>query len=340
LLQCKSEVKNQSEPRYKFNKISGQTMGTTYNITYNSEENLKPEIDKILTKINDGVSTYIPSSTISVINIDSLGFSENGFIKYSVPTNEHFVSNYKNSIDIYNLTYHYFDPTIMPLINYWGFGYKGKRPIIEADSTIISQLTSTVGFDKWELKEVDSMILITKPVAAKLDFSGIAKGYGVDYLATFLENKKINDFMVEIGGEVVTKGLNSKSLPWSIGLSKPEINAKFNDFQTIVNLSGLGMASSGNYRNYYEVNGKTYGHEINPKTGYPEVNQLLGTSVIAPNCSKADGYATAFMVMGFDKSIDLIEELNEIEACFFFRTKNGKIGTYYSSKFRIYLKES
>jgi thiamine biosynthesis lipoprotein len=314
-------------------------MGTFYNITYESSLNLKSEIDEILIDINNGVSTYISNSTISILNTDSLGIIANKQVIYSLPVNKHFINNYNSAKEVYNISNNFFDPTIMPLVNYWGFGYSGKRPIEEVDSLKVHQLKSTVGFDKWSMQEVNSELHIRKPISSKLDFSGIAKGYGVDYIAAFLDAKNIKNYMVEIGGEVMTMGHNSKSLLWTIGLSKPEVKAGYRDFQTLVSLSGVGMASSGNYRNYYEVDGKTYGHEINPKTGYPEINQLLGTSVIANNCKMADAYATAFMVMGLEKSQNLIENLDGLEACFFIRSQSGEISTVTSSDFQRYLKK-
>ena len=338
-IQCKNEVSKTEGNPIAFSMVSGQTMGTFYNITYESPLNLKSEFDEILVDINNAVSTYISSSTISILNTDSLGIIANNQVIYSLPFNNHFINNYNSAKVVFNTSSKFFDPTIMPLVNYWGFGYSGKRPIEEVDSLKVYQLKSTVGFDKWTMQKVNSVLHIRKPLNSKLDFSGIAKGYGVDIIAAFLDEKNIKNYMVEIGGEVMTKGNNSKSLPWTIGLSKPEVSAGFRDFQTLVSLSGVGMASSGNYRNYYEVDGKTYGHEINPKTGFPEINKLLGTSVIAQNCKMADAYATAFMVMGLERSQNLIENLDGIEACFFIRSQSGEISTVTSSDFQRYLKK-
>lgn len=340
--QALKENNNNNSPKEKkeniFSKVSGHTMGTTYNIIYASEINYKQEIDDLLIHVNNGVSTYIPSSTISIINTDSLGEVKGEKLVYSLPSNEHFENNFINSKEVFEKSNRYFDPTIMPLVNYWGFGYTKKRPVKEADKSKIEELKSTVDFSKWSLAKKGDTIIVSKPQKSKLDFSGIAKGYGVDVVAALLDEKNIIHYMVEIGGEVMVKGHNDKSRPWLLGLSKPEINAGFRDFQTLVSLTNVGMASSGNYRNYYEVNGQTYGHEINPITGYPEINKLLGTSVIANNSKMADAYATSFMVMGLEKSLLLIEELKDIEASFFIRSDSGQIQTINSSGFDKYLK--
>lgn len=330
-------IQNNKE-QVAFSKISGRTMGTTYNVIYQSEINYKSKIDSLLVDINNGVSTYIPTSTISVVNNDSLGLRSQNTVTYNIKPNTHFENNFLASKDVFLKSDKYFDPTIMPLVNYWGFGYKTKRPIEEADTQKVNALKVKVDFDKWTAQIIDSILQVQKPIGAELDFSGIAKGYGVDMVASFLDDLNIENYFVEIGGEVMVKGQNDRGTPWTIGLSKPEVNAGFRDFQTLVSLSNVGMASSGNYRNYYEVNGQTYGHEINPKTGFPEISKLLGTSVIASNCKLADAYATAFMVMGLDKSVVLIEELNNTEACFFIRSENGEIETINSSGFGSYLK--
>ncbi|MBT8231163.1 MAG: FAD:protein FMN transferase [Saprospiraceae bacterium] len=318
-----------------FSKISGETMGTTYNISYKSGLNLKPSVDSILIAINQSVSTYIPSSTISKINNFSSN-QGNEQINYVVATDSHYIKNFDASKIIYQETSNYFDPTVMPLVNYWGFGYTKKKAVTEIDSSEVSLILKSVGFDKWKMTVSEDQLRIDKPIDASLDFSGIAKGYAVDFLASFLESQSIQNYMVEIGGEVFAKGTNQKGMPWTIGLSRPEITAQFNDFQAIVHLQGKGMASSGNYRNYYEVDGKTYGHEINPKTGYPEINQLLGTTIIASECMTADAYATAFMVMGLEKSKKLVEKLQDVEACLFFRNEKGEIDSHNSSGFAQY----
>lgn len=320
-------------------KSHGKTMGTTYNLTYESSTNLKPQVDSILLDINKSVSTYIPTSTISILNNDSLGVSKNNQTVYHMAQDDHFLENFNQSNEIYQKTNGFFDPSIMPLVNYWGFGYKKKQAVTRQDTFQISQLRQMIGLDKWQVEIVGDSLNVRKHSNAELDFSGIAKGYAVDYIAAFFNKQDITNYFVEIGGEVFTSGKNPNGNEWTIGLSKPEISAGFNDYQALVTISNKGMASSGNYRNYYTVNGITYGHEINPKTGFPEVNKLLGTTVIAESCAIADAYATAFMVMGLEESELLLTTLPNIHASLFYREEDGSIGTKQSKGFEAFIKK-
>ena len=328
LLSCKNETVDKPV----LHRISGQTMGTNYNISYlNTDPTVsKAQMDSILIDINNAVSTYIPESRISQFNMDSLANNysdteDEYTLSYESERNPHFEKNFRIAKDIYIETQGFFDPSIMPLVNYWGFGYKDKKAVLEIDSTRVRDLAKLCDFSQWKISTDSSGLSLTKPANAELDFSAVAKGYAVDVLAEFLQNKGFANYMVEIGGEIYCSGNNGNSDHWKIGLSKPEIAASVKDLQSIIHLSDKAMASSGNYRNYYDVNGRIYGHEINPLTGFPEINELLGVTVLADNCAKADALATAFMVMGKSRTMDWLGHNPDVEAVLFFRNENDEI---------------
>jgi len=329
------------EPKVKvpdavdFYKLRGTTMGTTYNITYEPYKKLisKATIDSILRDINLSVSTYIDSSTISKINNSSKYGRKaeiliNGKIhksdKVITKMDQHFLTNYKAANRIYLDTDGSFDPTVMPLVNYWGFGYKPKKPVTKVDSQKVSSILKLVG------------MTCVKPVGVELDFSAIAKGYAVDYLAMYLRSQGVENLMVEIGGEVYAQGHNATTTPWTIGLNTPDSESTLQDFMNLVHLKKMSVASSGNYRIFHIVNGKKYSHEINPKSGYPERNELLQVSVLARNCMEADAVATALMIMGKKKGMAYIESKPGMEAVFFYGDKEGGIAQTESSGFAKY----
>lgn len=318
--------------------IIGKTMGTTYSIKYGLEYGVKitkAEIDSILVSINDAVSTYEPASIISTFNQHAGDFS----LPLRKFPAEHFLKNYQISRQIYEETAGNFDPTVMPLVNYWGFGYTEKKPVLKADSMKIEATMQSVGLNKLETKTTNQeIIFLKKDENLALDFSAIAKGYAVDFLAETMASRQVKNFMIEIGGEVRTRGINDKGSAWKIGINKPQADAALNSLEWVVALENVSMASSGNYRNFYEVHGQTYGHEINPLSGYPESTDLLGVSVIHRECIYADAYATAFMVMGLEKSLKHAEKNGEIEVCFI-SAEDGKLKSTFTSGFESYLVE-
>ncbi|MGB0983557.1 MAG: FAD:protein FMN transferase [Saprospiraceae bacterium] len=304
-----------------YSKIIGETMGTTYSLTYSSDVNYQSAIDSLLVEINAQVNTYDSSSLISSFNTGEM-------LEMSSTSAPHFKMNYLAAKDIYEVTGGYFDPTVMPLVYYWGFG-KRKIAVENADKNKVKELLSRTGFEKtWmERSKKDTTIYIYKKslAATQLDFSAIAKGYGVDAVANLLKNNDVENYLVEIGGETVTKGVNALGDVWTLGINTPVENANPNsDFKALIQVSNRAIATSGNYRNYYEVDGKKYAHSINPKTGYPEMSNLLSVSVVMDNCMTADAYATAFMVMGLEKAWTLANERKEIEAYFIY-DDNGEM---------------
>ncbi|NNE26439.1 MAG: FAD:protein FMN transferase [Saprospiraceae bacterium] len=338
---CKPDTSTSVNEPITFSKITGSTMGTSYTIQCDlNDPALKYQIDSILVDINSHVSTYEPESHISKVNKNLISQTESvdGLLKMQFEAHPHFDANFERSKEIFEQTDGYFDPTVMLLVNYWGFGYTPKQRVTTVDSTKIKLILTQVGFEKWTYNKTASAVELTKPESAEIDFSAIAKGYAVDYLSQYLNKKGARNFMVEIGGEVFTKGKNSKGSAWTIGLNTPADNAPVNAFVLLVQLSDKALASSGNYRNFYISNGKKYAHEINPKSGFPEINALLGVSVIANNCMDADAYATAFMVMGLESSKRKVEEIKDLEACFFYSDDQGQIQYDLSSGFKPYIK--
>lgn len=325
-------------------RLKGETMGTYYQVRYSGEEKaqLKQEIDSLLEIVNLEVSTYIPHSTISLFNQATAPFSlaYNPITKEDSTSypNEHFKTNLARSKAIYSQMEGYYDPTVMPLVNYWGFGYTEKRKVSQVDSVKIDSLIGLVGFDKISWNQETNMLGKELP-NMQLDFSSCAKGYGVDQVAQHLSNLGIADYMVEIGGEVVVKGKNPKGQDWSIAVSLPRAGASLEEFQTILSLKDIAVATSGNYRIFYEVEGEKFAHIISPITGFTEKSNLLSVSVLAKDCLTADAYATAFMVMGLDRSMAFVNQQPDIEAYFIISKADGSMAVSYTEGIPEYLKD-
>lgn len=312
----------ETEPNPRMTVV-GQTMGTSYRVVYLSGEgkDYKNSIDSILTVFNRSLSTYIPDSELSKFNQgDSLTFG----LPFLLPV-------LQKSKEIFELTDGAFDPTVGPLVNAWGFGPSGGSPI---DSMEIEKLLPLVGFDKVYFDDKGMKKLIP---GIYLDFSAIAKGYAVDVVAAYLQEKGISDMLVEIGGELVAKGFNEKGELWKVGINEPDDKEFTNDIFTIVALDNKGMATSGNYRNFYELDSIRYSHTISPYTGKPVDHGLLSATVVASDCMTADAVATAFMVLGVEKSIEILDREKELEAFLIFNDEAGKIKTYASEGLKPYL---
>jgi len=298
--------------------LTGRTMGPIeYHVKYLSKERVsyQKEVDSVLKAFNQSLSTYIPTSEISRFNqADSLVFET----AYMLPVLE-------ASERVYNMTGGAFDPTVGPLVNAWGFG-PNKTP--SADTSKIDSLLRFVGFDK--VSFTDTKVVKGIP-GIYLDFSAVAKGYGVDLVGKFLESKGIGNYMVEIGGEVVCKGKSEKGDWWLIGVDNPYLDAKSENIAATVQLENRAMATSGNYRNFYEVNGKKYAHTIDPSTGRPVAHSLLSASVFAPDCMTADALATACMVMGVEKAVQLFEGNPQLDAILIYHGSDNKIHTHVTS---------
>ncbi len=317
-----------------YTKISGNTMGTKYHISYKDKKKrtFQTDVDQLLVEINNEVSTYERNSVISQFNQfdrDTFWFDEAAFSGVS-PDFKHFLTNYKLAKKVYNLSNGAMDPTVMPLVNYWGFGYTEKKIVTRVDSANVTRMKKLIGFDKVELIESPRIGLVKSNPKIELDFSAFAKGYGVDALADFFIDQGIDDFFIEIGGEVRVKGVNPQGHAWRIGINTPKESTATDDIFKILPLRDKAIATSGNYRNYYKTKGKKYGHTIDPGTGYPKISKLLSTSVISDECMIADAFATACMVLGVDAALKLAEQIPGIEIYLIYGKNDGTMGTRYS----------
>ncbi|MDC0230438.1 FAD:protein FMN transferase [Aureispira] len=319
---------NTADFLYKKEQIKGETMGTTFSVAYwdSTGIDIMSDLETLLLEINNSVSTYIEDSEISRFNHGDSLFVKNG---------GHFFRNFILAKEIHKKTMGWFNPTVMPLVNYWGFGYSKKEIVIDIDSAIVKTLLELVEFDSIEMKvNGDHCLFVKHKPGVELDFSAIAKGDAVDAVGRLLEQVGIYNYFVEIGGEVRARGKTALGAYWRVGIRVPQENANGRDLQAAVQLPNLSLATSGNYENFYED--KTtkikYAHTINPHTGFPEKNRLLSASVFAKNCAIADAFATAFMAMGVEKSYDLANQLPEIDAYFVFSDTNGIMQEKYTSK--------
>ena len=313
---------------------SGGTMGTYYNIRYvDAEPSVSAmTIDSILLAVNMELSTYILESTVSKVNS-----SEELVFKFKKEEYPHFVRNYRRSYKYGAMTSGRFDPTVAPLVNFWGFGYD-KEAFAEKDTSLIPELMELVGFWKWQHHmEDDSTLVFRRPPGATLDFSGIAKGHGVDVVAEYFENKGIQNYFVDIGGEVKAGGEKAPSDPWLIGINVPDENSKVTDVLAYMPVTDFAVATSGNYRNFYVENGEKFTHIILPRSGYPAKSDMLSATVISKNCIDADAAATVFMVSGSKRSKMVLDYREEFEGFIVYLDENGEMQTWKSAKFPVEL---
>lgn len=294
--------------------LQGKTMGTTYSIQYVGQKNaeLHAAVDSLLHAVNASLSTYIPSSTISLINqAESYGL-----------TDAYFRVNYQKAVEVAQASEGAFDMTVMPLVNAWGFGFKKMAEAV--DSTLIDSLRQFVGMDKVWLSG-DTLYKAAPQVM--VDFSALAKGFGIDEVARLLKQQGIQNFLVEIGGELVASGRKADGTDWMAGIEKPieDQSGQVRALEMVVPLKNRAMATSGNYRNFYERNGQKFAHEIDPLTGFPAMQSLLSVTIFASDCMTADAWATACMVMGFERAKKWVESQKAIQAIFIY---NDEAGTY------------
>lgn len=301
LVSCNNELKN--------TKLKGSIFGTFYEVNYSAKanENYQKGLDSILHKVNQSMSNYQADSDISKVNNHELDVVDSYFIEV-----------FKAAKTIYNQTDGVFDPTIGKLVNAWNFGseeYKTKL-----DSFKIDSLMQYVGFEKVRL---NNNILTKSAPKPYIDFNAIAKGYAVDLVAEFLDSKSSDNYMINIGGELRTKGINiDKQSGWTVGIENPNFDGT-QSYDKVFVLKNSAMATTGTYRKFkLDEDGKRYAHIINTKTGYPTKTNILSVSVIAENCMMADGYATAFQAMGVEKVKDFLSVHPELKACIIFENKS------------------
>ena len=306
-------VSRQQSTPYQHDR--GMVFGTVYHITYQSSKSLQKDIEAELAKVDASLSPFNERSIITAVN-------ENR----DTVVNKMFTDVFTLAMKISNSTDGAFDITVAPLVNAWGFGFKGGAMPSRHQ---VDSLKALVGYHKVSL--ADGRVSKTDP-RIMLDCSSIAKGYGCDVVAKFLSANGIDNYMVEIGGEIVTRGISEKRLPWKIGVTKPtddSLNVN-QEIQTIINVTDKAMATSGNYRNFYYKNGRKYAHTIDPSTGYPVQHNILSSTVIADDCATADAYATAFMVMGLDKAKTILSRHPELMAYFILASDDGTINVWFS----------
>ncbi len=298
-------IRQQQNTPYQHN--TGMIFGTTYNITYQYEDDLKAELEAKMLQVDSALSMFNEKSVISHVNKD------NGIIK-NTPCGKMFADVFQLAQQISEETGGAFDITVAPLVNAWGFGFKnGSMPTKHQ----VDSIRRYVGFQKVSsIKEGNQYIIQKADQHIMLDCSAIAKGYGVDVVAQLLKEKGITNYLVEIGGEVITCGISEKRLPWKIGVTKPTDDSLSigNELQTVLNITDKAMATSGNYRNFYYKGGKKYAHTIDPKTGYPVQHNILSATVLCNECAKADAYATSFMVLGMEGARKVLEKHPELMA--------------------------
>ena len=284
----------------------GTIFGTFYNVTYQSDNNLKAEIEAELRKVDAEFSMFNDTSTVARINRGE-----------QPKRSAMFEEVWQLAETVHKETDGAFDISVAPLVNAWGFGFKHE------------QMPNR--------QQVDSLLRIRN----QYDFSAIAKGYGSDVVARLLRSHDVQNFMVEIGGEIVTQGVSDKRLPWKIGVIKPTDDSLSvgGELQTVLNMTDIAMATSGNYRNFYYKGGRKYAHTIDPKTGYPVQHSLLSATVLARSCATADAYATSFMVLGVKRAKEVLEKHPELMAYFIFARPDGTNDVWFSPSLKSKITE-
>lgn len=307
-------------------ELSGRTMGTTYSIKYQpaaleiDAERLQHHVDARLAEINTVMSTYDPSSELSRLNqLESDDWVEVSRVLMFV---------LHTAKRIHQLSGGAFDPSIGPLVNLWGFGPDVVTEF-PTEAQVVEQLTQ-VGFER--LKLDDEKGRISRPAGMYIDLSAIAKGYAVDQIADLLASAGLENYLVEIGGELRASGVNAKGQPWHIAIERPQSGVR--EVHGVLNVSGLGMATSGDYRNFFEKDGQRYSHTLDPRTGYPVQHDLVSVTVLADDCMTADALATAFMVMGQGEASKLAEKAGI--AAWFIEEKNAELVDTLTPKMQSY----
>ena len=293
----------------EYMKVSGMVFGTSYNVTYESNEELHDEIKAVLDSIDNSLSPFNEKSIIAAVN-------ENREVKLD----DMFTEVFQLARQVNEDTDGAFDITVAPLVNAWGFGF--KNGFMPTDSQVDS-LLDIVGMQKvtlegGKIRKADPRMM--------LDCSAIAKGYAVDRIAKMLSAHGVKNMMVEIGGEIVAHGKNGNGKAWRIGVTKPydDTLSVNTELQTVLSLTDVAMATSGNYRNFYYKEGKKYAHTIDPKSGRPVQQSILSATVVAPSCAIADAYATSFMVMGLKRAKEILSRHPEMKAYLIYAGENGE----------------
>ena len=298
-----------------YQKYSDFVFGTTFTVTYQCDSDMSHSIKDELMKVDFSLSPFNEQSIITAINNNQ-----------DVTPDKMFMDVFQLAMDISRETNGAFDITVAPLVNAWGFGFKsGEKPTAGQ----VDSLRQIIGYQK---VSVENGKIRKQDPRMMLDCSAIAKGYGTDVVARFLRSRGVKNYMVEVGGEIITSGVNPERLPWRVGVIKPDddsLNVS-HELQTVLNVTDIAMATSGNYRRFYYKNGKKYAHTIDPATGYPVQHNILSATVLAKTCAMADAYATSFMVMGLDGAQKVLERHPELMAYFIYDDGQGKNAVWFS----------
>ena len=291
----------------------GAIFGTVYHVKYQYGSSLHADIMERLLAVDSSLSMFNKQSTVSRINSGE-----------SLQTDSLLEMVFQFSRSISEATNGAFDVTVAPLVNAWGFGFKHDQ---WPDTATVDSLRQLVG---WQKVSIHNHKLQKADPRMVLDFGAVAKGFGVDEVASLFRSKGIKNFMIEIGGEIVSSGQNPKGAPWRIGINKPDDdpNNLSSEMQDIIELNDCAIATSGNYRNFYMHEGRRVAHTIDPHSGFPVQHSILSSTVMAPTCAMADGFATAFMVMGLDSAQVVLEKHPELQAYFILSTAGGKYATW------------
>lgn len=314
-------IRQQHAKPYQYNK--GMVFGTFYSITYQYDTDLQDEIEAEMKKVDNALSMFNEHSIISRINQEQTTYIDD------TEEGRMFKEVYNLAMKISKETDGAFDITVAPLVNAWGFGFKENA--FPGKQTIDS-LMQIVGYQKQTyFKDQKGEGIRKDDKRMMFDCSAIAKGYGTDVVARLLEKHGVENYMVEIGGEVVTRGINPKRVPWKIGVNKPlDDSLSKGEIQTVLNVTDRAMATSGNYRNFYYHGGQKYAHTIDPGTGLPVQHTLLSATVLSESCATADAYATSFMVMGMDSAKQFLEKHPELLVYFIYAKPDGQMDSWYS----------
>ncbi len=306
-------------------RLAGEAQGTYYSVIYydSLQRNFQPQIDSLLTAFDQSVSLWVPGSVLSRVNRNE-----------EVVPDKYFIDNFNLSMQVAKETDGAFDPTVGSLVRAWGFGFDASRKV---DSRIVDSILQFTGYHR---VRIDSSKLVKNDERTTIDFNAIAQGYSVDLVGTFLEARGIENYLVDIGGEVKARGVKPDGSFWKIGIEKPARQKNDErELKEIIVLKNKSVATSGSYRKFYEKDGVRYSHTIDPKTGYPVQHSLLSVSVVADNTALADAYATSFMVMGLERSKQFLRLHPELDAFFIYADDQGNYRTYATEGFKKYVTE-
>ncbi len=332
LSSCQEEIDRRS-----FLEIQGETQGTTYTIIIveNDVTVTKNHIDSLFSSFDASLSTYISTSVISQLNESKEQFTIEDKTGY-------FKRCYGLSKDVFVKTNGAFDPSVFPLVKGWGFMNNVETPLSQS---AVDSILTFISFEPDKLHSIrfenSSIELTKKHPSFQIDFNAIAQGLSVDVVDDFLKNKGYQNYYIEVGGELIVRGHNREGENWKIGVDAPKENLDTRELNTILSISDKAIATSGNYRKFYEVDGVKYSHTLDPKTGFPVQHSLLSVTVIANDAARADAYATAFMVIGVKKTLEFIQTHpnEELEVYLLYGDESGEINSRMSDGFAQFIEE-